>query len=640
MKKYLISSLFILLLATSCISHHLEGDTVHTTLIDAGSNYAFAKACYDDSANSELDLEERLFAIRAYEEFVTADSLRLKALFRKTYIFSKKGQTDSAIYYANKMKVLAGESNNYLYKGEALLKLGSYHRRQHKIEAAFRFYNDAYLTFKIINDSLNISSSLLSMSIIQRSTGDFIGSKNTAIDGLTYLGKISDNGTRIGLLQNISIALREEGNTAKALLYNDKALAIYQKDWVYITLQNSKANILSDQGYYSDAITILKGLKASIDLDDQSLRYARIIDNLGYILWKQDSVNPYSEKYLIDARNIRLKNNSERSLIASNIHLSKYYETKNPERALRFAEDALGNAKQVNSQTSQLEALELIISLKENPKEEALLYAAINKRLATLNIRNRELYAISKYENDQLIKQNLSTEADNLKKEKLNNLYLFGFVILLFVSLVVFIFLRNKHALEKQHKVIETESRISKKIHDELANDVYSAMVQLENNSVSIPEIINDLETIYQNARDISQEKTVYKTNEEFILDLKRTLGSFTSNTTNVIVKGLKDELWIDVSEMKKVTTIRVLKELLVNMKKHSKASVVSIIFSKEGGNLSCTYTDNGVWVSKNELIHGTGLVNAENRIKAVKGTFIFDTTNRKGLKIYIHIPL
>ncbi|MGB0949948.1 MAG: sensor histidine kinase, partial [Marinirhabdus sp.] len=318
----------------------------------------------------------------------------------------------------------------------------------------------------------------------------------------------------------------------------------------------------------------------------------------------------------------------------------QYYEKTNPKKALAYAEQTLQNATKINSQTAQLEALDYIVKLKTNPKEEALLYVEIDKKLTKLNRQNRELYSVTKFENEKLLKENLTLEADRLKKQKLNAWYLLGFIATVLLSVMVYIVLKNRHTKEKQQKVHETEARISKKIHDELANDVYSTMVQLENKSAKIPKIINELEEIYHKARDISQEKSVFKNNDEYVSDLKKMLGSFTSNDTNIIVQGLTSVIWIDIQEPKKVTTLRVLKELLVNMKKHSKATIVTILFLRVQNNLKITYIDDGIGMYKNLAINGSGLVNAENRIHAIDGKFTFDETITKGLKIKMNIPI
>jgi len=73
----------------------------------------------------------------------------------------------------------------------------------------------------------------------------------------------------------------------------------------------------------------------------------------------------------------------------------------------------------------------------------------------------------------------------------------------------------------------------------------------------------------------------------------------------------------------------------MTNMKKHSKATYVVIGFQKIGKKLQIQYMDNGVGCN---LKSKNGLHNAENRIKAIRGTINFETAPQKGFKITLTV--
>ncbi|MDT0687021.1 hypothetical protein [Autumnicola psychrophila] len=75
-------------------------------------------------------------------------------------------------------------------------------------------------------------------------------------------------------------------------------------------------------------------------------------------------------------------------------------------------------------------------------------------------------------------------------------------------------------------------------------------------------------------------------------------------------------------------------------MNKHSRASLVALIFSEEKNLLKIQYSDNGVGLSKESLKSGNGIRNMENRIFSIKGKLKFETEQEKGLKILIQIPI
>jgi signal transduction histidine kinase len=75
---------------------------------------------------------------------------------------------------------------------------------------------------------------------------------------------------------------------------------------------------------------------------------------------------------------------------------------------------------------------------------------------------------------------------------------------------------------------------------------------------------------------------------------LRELLAGFSSEKVNVIIQGIDSIPWNRISDLKKMACFRVLQELLVNMKKHSNASVVLLSFAKDGKRVKISYTDKG----------------------------------------------
>ena len=83
-----------------------------------------------------------------------------------------------------------------------------------------------------------------------------------------------------------------------------------------------------------------------------------------------------------------------------------------------------------------------------------------------------------------------------------------------------------------------------------------------------------------------------------------------------------------------------VIQELLVNMKKHSKCSLVVLTFKQSEKKLQIDYTDNGIGATIEQLNSKNGLQNIENRIQAIKGIITFDTKSEKGFKVHFMFPI
>ena len=66
------------------------------------------------------------------------------------------------------------------------------------------------------------------------------------------------------------------------------------------------------------------------------------------------------------------------------------------------------------------------------------------------------------------------------------------------------------------------------------------------------------------------------------------------TGTAKLIVRGDNAVKWEKLSEEKKIVLYRVLQELMVNMKKHSDARLVAIVFDQKPKLLEVQYSDTG----------------------------------------------
>ncbi|MCB0468222.1 MAG: ATP-binding protein, partial [Aequorivita sp.] len=194
---------------------------------------------------------------------------------------------------------------------------------------------------------------------------------------------------------------------------------------------------------------------------------------------------------------------------------------------------------------------------------------------------------------------------------------------------------RIKHKKEKIVQVHNTETRISKKVHDEVANDVYHLMAKIQGNTTDNEELLDDLEMIYNKTRDISKENSAIEIQENFSDQLNDLLLSYQTDKVKIVTRNISKIDWNTISEIKKTTIYRVLQELMTNMKKHSNATAVVLSFQQNKKNISIEYTDNG---TGSDLKNKNGLLNAENRIKTLNGTIIFESKPNKGFKAKINL--
>jgi len=216
------------------------------------------------------------------------------------------------------------------------------------------------------------------------------------------------------------------------------------------------------------------------------------------------------------------------------------------------------------------------------------------------------------------------------------------FVLLIMSTIFMVIYsvykFQLRHKKEKIREIYNTETRISKVIHDELANDVYNLMSGLE--AIAPAEMMDKLEHIYSRTRNISRENSEIDTGPGYLDHLTALLSAICPQDSRLILSGEKTISWNDLNPEKKFVTYRVLQEIMVNMKKHSRASLVALVFTEEEKHLKINYSDNGEGATRQAIKNGNGLKNVENRIFSVNGKLSFETEKGKGLKIRILIPV
>lgn len=371
---------------------------------------------------------------------------------------------------------------------------------------------------------------------------------------------------------------------------------------------------------------------------------ARIIDNLAYTRWLANN-NAEVLPDLLKALSVRINENDLFGLIASYAHLSDYFKQKSPETSLEYATKMHKQATDQKSPQDQLEALEKLIEFETSDKAKAYYsqYVKLNDSVNETEQKALNKFVKLKYDTEKNREENLqlkitaSEKELELEKEKTTKIItgLSGSSII--AGLLIFVYYRKqKHRQEKRAEVYKTETRISKKIHDEVANNVVNIMNKVQYTENPKNELLDDLEKVYLLTRNISHENNSIETGEKFEYFLKTMLTSFNAEKTTIILKDIHKVALAEIAKEKQIELYRILQELMVNMRKHSEASLVAITFQNSKNHYIINYSDNGIGLNMEELIFKNGLANVETRIKSLNGTVTFDTAPNNGFKAFI----
>ena len=500
---------------------------------------------------------------------------------------------------------------------------------------AFKFYSRLKQQNLKQGDTIKTVNNLRQIAIIQNNWGDYYASEASVAEALTLLENLKRTDS---VLVKIKIGLYNQiGRINHALLKYESALSYFEKGLQMATSQgyiniikNNMALVLRDQGNYDQAETVFLEVYDSRLKTKDTLRIARALNNLAKVRAKLNKPEAYNN--LMEALNMRLRHNDVIGSYSSYKNLSIYYsDSANTTEALRYANEALSVAKQLNQASYLEDALSLIIGL--NQDENVMLYKHIKDSLDTVKQIQENKNALLKYNvgAEQKKVQEGELQREKVEKEKL--LAQAITLLILLLSLLLYVVLRSRHKKENLQQVYNTEARISKKVHDEVANEVYHVMTKVQGKPGV--DVLDDLEHIYTKTRDISKDNSFIDFNSNFEDTINDLLLSYRNETVGVITKGIKTINWNSISNIKKTTIYRVLQELMTNMKKHSHATVTVISFSKNKGKLHINYNDNG---NGCELKKQVGLQNTESRMESINGTIRFESQINNGFKAIMSI--
>ncbi|WP_273007343.1 tetratricopeptide repeat-containing sensor histidine kinase [Chryseobacterium sp.] len=519
-----------------------------------------------------------------------------RATYDKAYDFYDASQSDSAFTYFNKAKDELIEKGYHSFAGNCLVIMG----------------------------------------IIQCEKGDYYGSQETALSAIKYLDEKKDSAELSANYNNLGIASQKLNEYEKAIVFHDNAAKFSTDIRNKLAQVNNKAVSYYSLKKYDSAINILNRALLSPDLKKYPTTYYRIYDNLAYTRFLKNK-NYNVEQELFKALTIRDSINDITGLNASYFHLSDFFENRDPQKALFYANKMLDVSSKTQNADGKLAALQKIILLEtpENTKIFFKKYQDLDDSLQIARNKSKSQFALERFGSEQLKVKNAKNEVEIFKR----NIGLGALSIILVGGF--FYYKRRKKRLQKENelKIKENELKISKKVHDVVANGIYQVMTKIENQEhFDRDKALDELEFVYEKSRDISYDKTDSNDKTEFHEKISGLIGSFKNDTVKTFLAGNSPNIWSDVNDSTQNEVYQVIRELLVNMKKHSQATLVAFKFERNNNLIQIQYTDNGVGIP-GEIIHKNGLTNTVSRIEKIKGTVIFDTKTEKGLKVYISFP-
>ncbi|MGN6416369.1 MAG: tetratricopeptide repeat-containing sensor histidine kinase [Pseudobacter sp.] len=483
-------------------------------------------------------------------------------------------------------------------------------------------------------DSLSIAMSYNLMACIQSDAGDYFGAQESALSALKYLNtqKQSDQYCLMSTYVGLGTSMLNLKYYDDALRYFNLALQINIGESEKNTALNNIALVYKGKNEFAKAVSIYRAIeKQKLKQDD----YARVISNLANASWLNDSGYQAAPE-LWQAMQIRTSLNDDWGLNASYSHLSDFYTGSNPDSALIYAKKMYAVAQKIKSPSDQVEALEKLIRLSPpaSTKQYFFRYQFLNDSIHTARDSARNQFALVRYETEKSKADNLVLQKDNTEKR----IQIFSQWIIISGTLLLAGFLFNRYRKRKQRSMKELKLKTSRKVHDIVANGLYGVITELQHKEqIDKDDLLDKIDSLYEQSRDISYEFA--DLNQDIYESASKMLASFATADTRVVTAGNNKELWNKLKPHARKELEHILKNLMINMKKHSQARNVVIRFEKQNNQLMIRYQDDGIGLPP-QFKFGNGLSNTENRISALGGSFTFEKTETKGLRIRIIIPI
>lgn len=382
-------------------------------------------------------------------------------------------------------------------------------------EKAFYYYDKSYEYNQSINFNRRMAYCLLQQATIQNKLCDYNGAQES-ITRMLPLNKYLAVAYKTNALNSLGTSYLNLEDYEEALEAYQEVIKIAEKEITKEIAKNNIAVVYLEQKKYKEAILILEPLHLEDTLNTDKVEYARVIDNLGFAYFNQGK-KIESSKYFLESLKIKdsiaksVPNNKEFQYekIAPLIHLARFYKDSIVLESNKYAKEAYEIATAINSPDDRLESLDILIRNAIGEKETKNLYFKYNKIKDSIDfIRKKAKNEFSKLRFDS---KKAIEEREIQKTQKI--IYLLLVFIVLLSSLYIFFHIKRKNKIklqiENQKTVYETETRISKKLHDELANDVFQTLsfVQTQELETNRESLINNLdENLQENPQYFQRE--------------------------------------------------------------------------------------------------------------------------------------
>lgn len=567
-----------------------------------------------------------------------------------------------------------------LMKISLLKALGSSYVLEANYSEGLKYYNDALLRAKDVENYFEIANINNNIGVVYREIGDIKSAYLHFVEALDFYDLAHNYGKKIGALNNIGLVYLHLNNCEKAMGYFNEALE-YKGEALDSILIVSVLN--------NAALCKLSQEKAKEALEhlDEALQLSQKINNTyGLCISYQIKGKVYSEL-----------NDPDKALeayaLSSEIARSTSFEFQLAISEMGIAEVLLNSGRIEESLVVTQNVMKMAdeqdnLSLKNGAH---FLFSQIYERRGDFE---KSLFHHKEYINAQqeIVNQTTIHQVYDIELNYLNNLnkmqeleiekkelviskknYLLGFSFLIFVLLLVglyliYVNLRHKQEVKFQKTIIELNKkkahaalvaeiqerkRIGQELHDSLGHllslaGIHASVLHKRNHDFEenkrkelLETLMKTIDDAFIEVRTISHNLAPSLLSERGLQGALKSISDRVNQSPNLRMTYKTFGLNGKLDKLIENTLFRTIQEIVNNTIKHSKASDLYVQIVKGNNEITLMAEDNGSGFDVNEISdRGNGLSNMKSRIENLKGNLFIDSNPQRGTIISILIPL
>jgi signal transduction histidine kinase len=629
--------------------------------------------------------EQKTILSKAYQAVknLPDDSIKMNYLSQLSY---NSTSIDDSLFFRDinqQTFILATQLKDSITLADSKWDLGIYFNDINQKDSTYYYYNQALTIYTKLNKPEKVARLLYNIGAIQREIGDYSGAEASSIKSIEIFKDLDDK-------KWLAMSYNSLGAITTSLGNHKQAIDFYHTATNYLeNVPNSasfKTEIINnigvsyrELGNFKKAEENFKKVLAtdSLELKEPSF-YAKTLTNLANSKLDQESKEDLSPLFL-EAISLQKKINNPFSEATSIAFFANYLAyKKDSTAAINYAQKAILLARKFENTQSLLRSLDL--STRIDPKNAtgyAQEYFALNTKLQQEERQLRDKFARVRFQTDEFIEKNelLAKQNELLKKEKQLWIALaaVGFIGALAILIIVIQRRKNKNLrfkqtqqeanreifnllIDQQAKIAavkkEEQDRISKELHDGVVADMtgirlvlISLNAKADNSAVAYrAELLKELENVTEEIRSVSHNlyHAASQKMYNFVESVKDLIEKFKAASPTIDYQFIyqKSFDWDAIENDIKINLYRILQESIQNSIKHANANSIFINFEVLENTIITTIEDDGLGFDTQKSKKGIGVKNITSRVKQLNGDWEIHSTQGKGTKIVIKVPL